>query len=68
MPGLAWRIQEAAIQDGGHSLHHHGDGPRGPSSWRPSKFERVGYNQYVRQIWCFWKNLNQTLRALPYHP
>jgi len=50
---------------GGHiGFSQYGD-PWCQISWRPQKIEKVWYKEYLDQIWCFWKNLNQTTPMLP---
>ena len=38
---------------------------RGRSSWRSAKIETVYHSGHMSQIWCFWKNLNQTAYFMP---
>ena len=48
--------------------HFEYGGASGRLSWRPSEIEIVWYGQYMGQIWCSWKNLNQNIPKLPdYH-
>jgi len=40
-------------------------GPIEGPSWRPAKMLTIWYCRPLGQIWCFWKNLNQTVPSLP---
>ena len=43
-------------------------GPVGRPTWRPPKIEKVWYRLHMGQIWCFWKNVNQTFPIMPLQP
>ena len=51
--------------DGGHIGFCQYGGPMGLSSWQSAEIERVWYGQHLDQIWCFWKDLNQTILLMP---
>ena len=43
-------------------------GPIDHPCWQSAEIERVWYGQYLDQIWCVWKDLNQTTFLMPQEP
>ena len=61
MFGLKWRPSFFLLQNGGPLL-----GAR--LGARQKSIETVYHRGHMNQLWCFWKNLNQTAYIMPLGP